>query len=230
MLTASASSATSPGVSRSGSAVRGCGCPGDGKASFPRRRLRSPRHPPGWSSGSAHVPARRVVAAPDSLAPSPRKRTRAPEGPADRVERSSPAFKSQADPPTSERMTSQTGVPPPRTGQNEMKPGADFSHAGPPGVSAHICGCQGAGSVSGPPVGHGKTPRPRPAFHRAGECWRGRTPGPPTTARQRRQARYTVGRLSTPVLWSTPSRSLVSDLGLTGRGPRLGTKKAPNDM
>lgn len=162
------------------------------------------------------------------LAPSPRKRTRASEGPADRVERSSPALRSPAGPPTSERVTSQTGVPPPRTGQNEMKPGADFCHAGPPGVSAHICGCQGAGSaLSRSPAGHGKTPRLRPAFHRAGVCWRGRTPGPTTASRQRPQDRYAVGRLSTPVLWSTPSRSLVSDLDLAGRLPRLGTKRRP---
>jgi len=102
------------------------------------------------------------------LAPSPRERTRAPKGPADRVERSSPAIRSPAAPPRPERQPSQTGVPPPHTGQYEMKPGANAHDAGPPGVSAHICGCQGAGSASRSPAAHGTTPRQRPAFHRAG--------------------------------------------------------------
>ena len=164
------------------------------------------------------------------LAPSPRKRTRAPKGPADRVERSSPALRSPAGPPRLERQTSQTGVPPPRTGQNEMKPSWAFSrHAGPPGVSAPICGCQRAGSALSPPAGQRETPRHRPMFHRAGVCRRGRATGPPRW-RQRRQGRYTVERLSTPVRESTPSRSLVSDVDLAGQPRQPAQKKAPDDI
>lgn len=143
------------------------------------------------------------------MAPSPRKRTRAPKGPADRVERSSPAIRSPAVPPRTERSTSQTGVPPPRTGQKEMKPGASLFHAGPPGVSAHICGCQRAGSALSPPARHGETPTLWPGFHHAGVVSADRTTGSPRS-RQQHQDRYAVGRLTTPVLWSTPSRSLVS--------------------
>lgn len=41
----------------------------------------------------------------------------------------------------------QTGVPSPRTGQCEMKPGQAGAVAGLPGVSARICGCQGADGI-----------------------------------------------------------------------------------
>lgn len=209
MLTASASSATSSRVSRSGQAGRGCGCPGEKKASFSPRRLRSPGPPPGGVVSGGERPGHPVRRRLQPLAPSPRKKTRTPKGPADRVERSSPAIRSPAGPPKIERVTSQTGVPPPHTGQNEMKPGATFLDAGPPGVSARICGCQGAGSASTPAEPR-QTPRNWPVFRRAGVRWRGRATGPPS-GNQRRQDRYVVERLSTPVLWSTPSRTLVSD-------------------
>ena len=40
-------------MSRSDSAGRGCGCPGNGEASFPRRRLQGPRSPSGGASVAA---------------------------------------------------------------------------------------------------------------------------------------------------------------------------------
>lgn len=199
-----------------------------------RRRIPPPASVPSLpfrrGVGSVHAPAHRSVDRVRQLAPSPGKRTRAPKGPADRVERSSPALRNPAGPPRLERVTSQTGVPPPRTGQNEMKPSwACSSYAGPPGVSAHICDCQGAGSASSPPAGHGETPRPGPVFHRAGVCRRGRTTGPPT-GRRRCRDRYTVGRLATPVLWRTPSRPLVSDSIWPADPGGSAQKKAPSDM
>jgi hypothetical protein len=127
----------------------------NGEASFPRRRPWGPRRPAGrppiaiwlgWSS--------QTVSRDRRLASSPRKKTRAPGGPADRVERSSPALRNPAAPPpsqTPERACRQTGVPPPRTGQCEMKPSwvgpASGDAAGPRGVSSRICGCQRAGLV-----------------------------------------------------------------------------------
>jgi hypothetical protein len=75
---------------------------------------------------------RRNLSTGDSIS---RKKNEGPRGPVDRVERSSPAIRSPTSPPWRERLTSQTGVPPPHTGQSEMKPSWALSaDAGPPGV------------------------------------------------------------------------------------------------
>ena len=130
---------------------RGCSCPGTGRRRFPVAdhealvvRLGRP------ASGSAlRVSEALILSAVGFI---PRMKTRAPGGPADRVERSSPALRSPGAPLRVSRVRGlpcQTGVPPPRTGQCEMKPcrASQSSHAGagPSGVSSRICGCQGAG-------------------------------------------------------------------------------------
>jgi hypothetical protein len=163
-----------------------------------------------------------------TLAPSPRKRTRAPGGPADRVERSSPEIRSRAAPPRSERLSSQTGVPPPRTGQNEMKPGAEIGDAGPPGVSARICGCQGAGSVS-TLAGSTRTPGQGPLFQGADVVWQEwRTI--PATGHQQSLDGAVWGHLTMRVLDGTACRVHVPVQSFAGRRSRLGTKKAPDDI
>jgi hypothetical protein len=153
----------SPRVSRSSVAGRGCSCPGAREASFSRTDREALVV---LLDGRRQQPFRPIRSADhrQRLAPSPRKRTRAPGGPADRVERSSPALRSLVARSWKKESASQTGVPPPHTGQCEMKPSrwADTAElaglanlvglanraAGPPGVSSRICGCQGAGSLS----------------------------------------------------------------------------------
>jgi len=62
------------------------------------------------------------------------------------IESNDPVLRSGIWPcrPRRGNATDQTGVPPPRTGQCEMKPGQASRVAGLPGVSARIYGCQGA--------------------------------------------------------------------------------------
>jgi hypothetical protein len=156
------------------------------------------------------------------------KRTRAPGGPADRVERSSPALRSPAALPWDQELACQTGVPPPRTGQNEMKPGARIGDAGPHCVSARICGCQGAGSVS-TVAGPISTPRQRLLFQRVGPGWQGWY-SVPARRHQRHLDRAVCGHLTMRVLDGTPYRVHVPVHGFAGRWSRLGTKKAPDDI
>jgi hypothetical protein len=175
---------------------------------------------------------------PLAVTSSPRKRTRAPGGPADRVERSSPALRSPASSPRSERATRQTGVPPPRTGQSEMKPSwARPSEAGPPDVSSRICGCQRAGwsrsaTARGPAdrlSEQRETPGARSVFPIVGAV--DRDGGSVLSADGRRwQDRYSLGAPTLRSLGSSPSRSLRLRFSRARRPGRLGTKKAPNDM